>query len=111
MPMVVTLLFGSERLRSDAPDPAVVAEDTVAGLIDHCAKLGVDTGDCSALTILDLTARLCAYGRAPLPVILAALAASVPAREMALRDANRHGIEPPSLSTAKLAIANTCRLH
>jgi hypothetical protein len=60
MPMVVTLLFGSERLRTGAPDPVVVAEDTIAGMIDHCAKLGIDAGDVAALTILDLTARLCA---------------------------------------------------
>jgi hypothetical protein len=80
-------------------------------MLDRCAKLGIDAGDCAALTILDLTARLCAYGRAPLPTILQALAASVPAREAVLRDANMRGVEPPSLSTAKLAIANTCRLH
>jgi hypothetical protein len=112
MPMVVTLLFGSERLRTGAPDPVVVAEDTIAGMIDHCAKLGIDAGDVAALTILDLTARLCAYERAPLPVVLAALAAAVPAREAVLRDANARGVELPSLGTAKLAIAaNACRLH
>jgi hypothetical protein len=111
MPMVVTLLFGSERMRTDPPDAAVMAEDIVAGMIAHCGKFGVDAGDCAALTILDLTARLCAYGRAELPTVLHALAASVPTREALLRDANNRGVEPPPLSSAKMAIANASRLH
>jgi hypothetical protein len=111
MPMVVTLLFGSERARTDPPDPAVVAEDTVAGMIAHCGRLGVDAGDCAALAMLDPCARLCAYDRAELPAILNALASSVPAREALLRDANARGVEPPSLGAAKLAVVNTCRLH
>jgi hypothetical protein len=111
MPMVVTLLFGSERMRADGPDAAAVAEDTVAGLIAHCGRLGVDAGDCAALTLLDLTARLVAYNRAELPTILQALAASVPARQAVLRDANARGVEPPSLSTARFAIAANNRLH
>jgi hypothetical protein len=111
MPMVVTLLFGSERLRYDAPDPAVVAEDTIAAMIDHCARLGIDAGDCAAMVALDCIARLSAYNRAPLPVVIAAIAAAAPVREMLLRDANERGVEPPSLGAAKLAIASACRLH
>ena len=53
-----------------------------------------------------------AYDRAPLPVILATIAAAAPAREALLRDANRRGARPPPLSVAKLiAIApGACRL-
>jgi hypothetical protein len=111
MPVAITLLFGAERLRCDPPDPAVLAEDTVFTMLENVRRFNINAGDCAALVVLDCVARLCAYDRAPLPVILAALAASVPAREAALRDANRQGIEPPSLSTAKLAITTGCRLH
>jgi hypothetical protein len=49
---------------------------------------------------------------AELPTILQALAVAVPAREAVSRDANARGVEPPSLSLVKLAIAATsCRLH
>lgn len=112
MPMVVTLLFGSERVRTEAPDPAAVAEEVVFSMLEHARRFNVNAGDCAALVALDCIARLTAYDRAPLPVVMAALAAAVPAREAVLRDANARGVEPPSLSTAKLAIAATsCRLH
>jgi hypothetical protein len=105
------LLFGPTR-SGEPPDPAAAAENTVEGMIELCAKLGVDTGDCAALVTLDLCARLCAYGRADLPAVLQALAVAVPARMLLLHEANARGVEPPPLSAAKLAIAaNTCRLH
>jgi hypothetical protein len=53
------------------------------------------------------------YERAPLPVILAAIAAAAPTREALLRDANQRGERPPRLNVARLtAIApDACRLH
>ena len=56
---------------------------------------------------------LAAYDRAPLPVILAAIAAAAPTREALVRDANRLGQRSPPLSVAKVtAIApDVCRLH
>jgi hypothetical protein len=47
-----------------------------------------------------------------LATIMAAIAEAAPTREMLLRDANRRGEPPPSLTLAKLAIAaGACRLH
>jgi hypothetical protein len=110
MPQAI-LLFGPTRAVSEPPDPAAVAEDSVEGMMERCAKLGINTGDCAALMVLDLVARLCAYSRADLPAVLQALAVSVPAREMLLRAANEAGEPAPPLGAAKLAIVTARRLH
>jgi hypothetical protein len=56
---------------------------------------------------------LAAYDRAPLPVIMAAIAAAAPTREALVRDANQRGERPPPLNVAKLAAIapDACRLH
>jgi hypothetical protein len=88
-----------------------VAEDAVEGMMERCDALRINTGDCAALIVLDLVARLAAYSRADLPAILQALAVSVPAREALLRDANERGEPAPPLGAAKLAIVTARRLH
>ena len=61
----------------------------------------------------NLSQSLAAYNRAPLAVILAAIAEAAPTREALLRDANQRGERPPPLNVARLiAIApGECRLH
>lgn len=111
MPAVVGP-FGPERMSLDAPDAAELADDAILGMIARARRLEIDPGDVAVLIVIGLSASLVAYGRAPLPDVLAAIAEAAPAREAALREANARGVEPPSLSTAKLAIAATsCRLH
>jgi hypothetical protein len=112
MPMVAAP-FGPERTVRDAYDASSLAEDIVAAIIERSYKLEVDPGDVAALVALDLIASIAAYGRAPLAITLAVLAAAAPTREMLLRAANARGETPPPLNVAKLtAIApSVCRLH
>ena len=97
----------------DAPDASSLAEDLVLSMIERCKGWGVDTGDVASLLALELIASIAAYDRAPLPVILAAIAEAAPTREALLRDANQRGERPPPLNVARLtAIApDACRLH
>jgi hypothetical protein len=97
----------------NAPDAAELAEEVILWMIEHSRGCGVDTGDVASLLALELVASLAAYNRAPLAVILAALAEAAPTREALVRDANRLGQRPPPLNVAKLnAIApGACRLH
>jgi hypothetical protein len=97
----------------DAPDAAELAEEVILSMIERSKRCGVDTGDVASLLALELVASLAAYNRAPLPVMLAAIAEAAPAREALLRDANQRGERPPPLNVARLtAIApGACRLH
>jgi hypothetical protein len=97
----------------DAPNAAELAEEVILWMIEHSRGCGVDTGDVASLLAFELVASLAAYNRAPLPVILAAIAEAAPTREALLRDANQRGERPPPLSVARLtAIApDACRLH
>jgi hypothetical protein len=106
--------FGpTSRETRDAPDAAELAEEVILWMIEHSRGCGVDTGDVASLLALELVATLAAYNRAPLPVILAAIAEAAPTREALVRDANRLGQRPPPLNVAKLgSIApHACRLH
>jgi hypothetical protein len=93
--------------------PAELAEELVVFMIERCKGWGVDTGDVASLVALELVASLSAYGRAPLGVVMGALAEAAPGREVMLREANRHGERPPPLNIARLtAIAPAaCRLN
>jgi hypothetical protein len=97
----------------DAPDAAELAEEVILSMIERSKLCGVDTGDVASLLALELVASLAAYNRAPLPVILAAIAEAAPTREALVRDANQRGERPPPLNVARLtAIApDACRLH
>jgi hypothetical protein len=97
----------------DAPDAAALAEEAVLAIIARSKQIGVDAGDVASLLALELISSLAAYDRAPLAVILAAIAEAAPTREALLRDANQRGERPPPLSVARLtAIApGACRLH
>jgi hypothetical protein len=97
----------------DAPDAAELAEEVILSMIERSKLCGVDTGDVASLLALELVASLAAYNRAPLPVILAAIAEAAPTREALVRDANQRGERPPPLNAARLtAIApDACRLH
>jgi hypothetical protein len=112
-PPIVVIPFGPELKPRDAPDAAALAEEVLLSMIERSRSHGVDTGDVASLLALELVASLAAYDRAPLPVILAAIAAAAPTREALVRDANRRGERPPPLSVAKLAAIapDTCRLH
>ena len=107
-------LFGhtSHEVRG-APDAAELAEEVILIMIERSKRLEVDTGDVASLLALELVASLAAYDRAPLPVILAAIAEAAPARETLVREANRRGERPPPLNAAKLAAIApaACRLH
>ena len=107
-------MFGptSHEIR-DAPDAAELAEEVILWMIERSKGCSVDTGDVASLLALELVASLAAYNRAPLPVVLAAIAAAAPTREALVRDANRRGERPPPLNLARLtAIApDACRLH
>jgi hypothetical protein len=96
-----------------APDAAELAEDLILTMIERSKRLDVDAGDVASLLALELVASLAAYDRAPLPVILAAIAEAAPTREALVRDANRRGERPPPLSVARLAAIapDVCRLH
>ena len=111
--MFVTPFGHTSREARNAPDAAELAEEVVLSMIERSKGCGVDTGDVASLLALELIASLAAYNRAPLPVILAALAAAAPTREALVRDANRRGGRPPPLNVAKLiSIApGACRLH
>ena len=102
-----------ERAPRDAPDAAELAEEVILWMIERSKRLDVDTGDVASLLALELISSLAAYNRAPLAVILAAIAEAAPTREALVRDANRLGQRPPPLNVAKLtAIApDACRLH
>ena len=107
-------MFGpTSREARDAPDAAELAEEVILWMIERSKGCSVDTGDVASLLALELVASLAAYNRAPLPVILAAIAAAAPTREALLRDANQRGERPPPLNVARLtAIApDACRLH
>jgi hypothetical protein len=97
----------------DAPDAAELAEDAILWMIERSKRCGVDTGDVASLLALELVASLAAYNRAPLAVILAAIAEAAPTREALVRDANLRGEHPPPLNVARLvSIApGACRLH
>jgi hypothetical protein len=108
------LPFGhASRQAGDAPDAAELAEEAIRWMIERSKDCSVDTGDVASLLALELIASLAAYNRAPLPVILAAIAEAAPTREALVRDANRRGARPPPLNVARLtAIApDACRLH
>ena len=97
----------------NAPDAAELAEEVILWMIERSKGCSVDTGDVASLLALELVASLAAYNRAPLPVILAAIAGAAPTREALLRDANQRGERPPPLNVARLiSIApDACRLH
>ena len=107
-------MFGptSHEIR-DAPDAAELAEKVILWMIERSKGCSVDTGDVASLLALELVASLAAYNRAPLPVILAAIAEAAPTREALVREANQFGRRPPPLNVARLtAIApGACRLH
>jgi hypothetical protein len=109
--MFGALLNPSSYEARDAPDAAELAEEVILTMIGLCKSLDVDTGDVASLLALDLVASLAAYNRAPLAVILEAIAA--PTREALVREANRRGERPPPLSAAKLTsiASDACRLH
>jgi hypothetical protein len=111
--MFATLADFASREVREAPDAAELAEEVILTMIELCKRLDVDTGDVASLLALDLIASLAAYNRAPLAVILEAIAAAAPTREKLVREANRRGERPPPLSAAKLtSIApDACRLH
>jgi hypothetical protein len=69
----------------DAPDAAELAEEVILSMIERSKLCGVDTGDVASLLALELVASLTAYNRAPLPVILAAIAEAAPTREALAR--------------------------
>jgi hypothetical protein len=110
--MTLVSPFGPERPRNQ-PDAGSIAEDIVLELIERSKRLDADPADVASLVAFDLVSRLAAYGRATLPVILAALGAAVPAREALLRECNKNGEPEPPLNIARLeAIApGACRLH
>ena len=111
--MFVTLFGLTSHEGRDAPDASSLAEDLVLTMIERSKGCGVDTGDVASLLALELISSLAAYNRAPLAVILAAIAEAAPTREALLRDANQRGEPPPPLNVARLtAIApDACRLH
>jgi hypothetical protein len=111
--MFVTPFGHTIREARAAPDAAELAEEVILWMIERSRGCSVDTGDVASLLALELVASLAAYNRAPLPVILAAIAEAAPTREALVRDANRLGQRPPPLNVAKLiAIApGACRLH
>jgi hypothetical protein len=80
--MFVTLFGLSSHEGRDAPDASSLAEDLVLSMIERCKGCGVDTGDVASLLALELVASLAAYNRAPLPVILAAIAEAAPSRQL-----------------------------
>jgi hypothetical protein len=111
--MFVTAFGHTSHEDRTAPDAAELAEDLILTMIERSKRLDVDAGDVASLLALELVASLAAYDRAPLPVILAAIAEAAPTREALVRDANRRGERPPPLNVARLtAIApDACRLH
>ena len=111
--MLVNLFGHMSHEGRDAPNAAELAEEVILSMIERSKRCGVDTGDVASLLALELVASLAAYNRAPLPVILAAIAAAAPTREALVRDANQLGQRPPPLNVARLvAIApGACRLH
>jgi hypothetical protein len=111
--MFVTPFGPTSREARDAPDAAELAEEVIFSMIERSKRASIDPGDVASLLALELVASLAAYDRAPLPVILTAIAEAAPTREALLRDANRLGQRPPPLNVARLdAIApDACRLH
>jgi hypothetical protein len=111
--MFVTPFGHTSREIRDAPDAAGLAEEVILWMIEHSRGCGVDTGDVASLLALELIASLAAYNRAPLPVILAAIAEAAPTREALVRDANQRGERPPPLNVARLTeiAPDACRLH
>jgi hypothetical protein len=111
--MFVSLFGHMSHESRDAPNAAELAEDVILWMIERSKICGVDTGDVASLLSLELISSLAAYNRAPLAVILAALAAAAPTREALLRDANQRGERPPPLNVARLAAIapGACRLH
>ena len=97
----------------DAPDAAELAEDLILTMIERSKRASVDTGDVASLLALELIASLAAYYRAPLAVLLAAIAEAAPTREALVREANCRGERPPPLSVARLTgvAPGACRLH
>jgi hypothetical protein len=97
----------------NAPDAADLVEEVILMMIERSKGCGVDTGDLASLLALELISSLAAYNRAPLAIILAAIAEAAPTREALVREANRLGQRPPPLSVARLtALApDACRLH
>ena len=110
--MFVTPFGHTSQEARNAPDAAERAEEVILWMIERSKGCSVDTGDVASLLALELVASLAAYNRAPLPVVLAAIAAAAPTREALVRDANRRGERPPPLNVARLtAIApDACRL-
>lgn len=110
--MLVTL-FGHESPPPSPPDAGELAEEIFLTMIERATRLKADPGDVASLLALELVASLAAYDRAPLPVIMAAIAAAAPTRELVVREANQRGKPPPPLNVANLmAIApDACRLH
>ena len=98
--MFVTLFGLTSHECSDAPDASWLAEDLVLSMIERCKGYGVDAGDVASLLALELIASIAAYDRAPLSVILAAIAEAAPTREALVRDANQRGERPPPLNVA-----------
>jgi hypothetical protein len=111
--MFVTPFGHTSHEARNAPDAAELAEEVILWMIERSKGCSVDTGDVASLLALELVASLAAYNRAPLPVVLAAIAAAAPTREALVRDANRRSERPPPLNLARLtAIApDACRLH
>ena len=111
--MFVTPFGHTSHEARNAPDAAELAEEVILWMIERSKGCSVDTGDVASLLALELVASLAAYNRAPLPVVLASIAAAAPTREALVRDANQLGQRPPPLNVVKLiAIApGACRLH
>jgi hypothetical protein len=111
--MFVSLFGPTSHEGRDAPDAGELAEEVILWMIERSKRASIDAGDVASLLALELVASLAAYNRAPLPVILAAIAEAAPTREALLRDANQRGERPPALNVARLtAIApDACRLH
>jgi hypothetical protein len=116
---IFVTLFGltSHECR-DAPDASSLPEDLVLSMIERYKGCGVDTGDVASLLALELIASIAAYDRAPLPVILAAIAEAARTREALLRDANQPRRQPARRAAAAIecrqatAIApDACLLH
>ena len=90
--MFVTPFGHTSHEGRDAPDAAELAEDVVLTMIERSKRLRASTPATSPSSWPSNWSRsLAAYDRAPLPVILAAIAEAAPTREALVRDANRLG--------------------
>jgi hypothetical protein len=73
-------------------------------------RCGVDTGDVASLLALELVASLAAHNRAPLPVILAAIAEAPPTREALVREAKSVGAAAAAIECCQACLDRSQRL-